>query len=133
MAIFRGPPNPRPKPLLRPKEKSMSSTMFLIMMDEKEWETLNADQLPRRVPMKFMAQFRVRIMKTHDQTIERLAERGGLHPTEICAVMYDKDFFTYWGHEKVTDKQTKFAINLIVMKLNVYIEKKIREQKEETA
>ncbi len=95
--------------------------MFPIMMDEKEWENLNTDQLPRRVPMKFMAQFRVRIMKTHDQTIERLTERGGLHPTEICAAMYDKNFFTYWGNKKITDEQTKFAINMIALKLNDYI------------
>ncbi len=130
MAIFRGPPNPRPKPLLRPKEKSMSSTMsstmFPIMMDERKWETLNADQLPRQVPMKFMAQFRVRIMKTHSQTVERLAERGGMTPTEICAAMYDKGFFTYWGHKKITDEQTKFAINLIALKLNDYIREEVK-------
>jgi hypothetical protein len=101
--------------------------MFPIMMDENKWETLNDDQLPRRVPMEFMAQFRVRIMKTHDQTIERLAERGGMHPTEICAAMYDKDFYTYWGDKKITDKQTTFAINMIALKLNAYIKKKIQE------
>jgi Asp-tRNA(Asn)/Glu-tRNA(Gln) amidotransferase B subunit len=117
MTIFHGPPNPRPKPLPRPK----GNIMFKVMMDEREWKTFNTDQLPKQLPMAFMAQFRVRIMKTHNQTIERLNERGGLTPTEICAAMYDKNFFTYWGNVKITDEQTKFAINMIVMKLNNYI------------
>ena len=106
--------------------------MFKVMMDEKEWKELNTlddpFKLPRELPMKFMAQFRVRIMKTHDQTIERLSERGGLHPTEICAAMYDKNFFTYWGDKKITDEQTKFAINMIIMKLNDYNKEKVNEK-----
>ncbi len=127
MAIFRGPPNPRPKPLLRPKER----LMFKVMMDEKEWERLNTlddpYKLPRKLPMEFIKQFEERIIKTHDQTPERLNERGGLHPTEICAVIYDKNFFTYWGDKKITDEQTTFAINMIVMKLNDYIKEKADE------
>jgi hypothetical protein len=105
--------------------------MFKVMMDEREWKELNnleqPFELPRKLPMKFMAQFRIRIMKTHDQTIERLNERGGLTPTEICAAMYDKNFFEYWGYKKVTDEQTTFAINMIVMKLNDYIKEKANE------
>ncbi len=101
--------------------------MFPVMMTEKEWQELNTLEhpfkLPKELPMKFMAQFRVRIMKTHSQTIERLAERGGLAPSEICAAMYDQNFFSYWGYGKVTDKQTTFAINMIIMKLNEYNKK----------
>ena len=105
--------------------------MFPVMMDEREWKELNTLEdpfkLPKHLPMKFMAQFRVRAMKTHDQTLERLAERGGLTPTEICAVMYDKNFFDYWGYKKMTDEQTTFAINMIVMKLNEWNKKEGRD------
>jgi hypothetical protein len=44
-----------------------------------------------------------------------------MNPTEICAAIYDKNFFTYWGNKKITDEQTTFAINMITMKLNAYI------------
>ena len=123
MVIFRGPPNPRPKPLLRPK----GNIMFKVMMDEREWKTLNTDQLPKQLPMEFIKQFHIRILKTHSQTPDELTRRGGLHPTEICAAMYDKNFFTYWGDKKITDEQTTFAINMIIMKLNVYIKEKAKE------
>ena len=123
MSAFRGPPKPRPKPQPRPKEK----IMFPVMMNEREWQELNnlddPFKLPKELPMKFIKQFENRINKTHGQTPERLAERGGMTPSEICAAMYDQNFFTYWGHKKITDEQTVFAINMITMKLNEFNKK----------
>jgi hypothetical protein len=105
--------------------------MFPIMMDEREWKELNnlddPFKLPKEVPMDFVKQFHSRILKTHSQTPEELKRRGGLHPTELCAAIYDQNFFTYWGHKKITDEKTTFAINMITMKLNDYNKEKLNE------
>lgn len=39
--------------------------------------------VPRSVPWKFVERFRRQAEENHDQTLERLAERGGLSPEEM--------------------------------------------------
>jgi len=90
---------------------------FPIMMNQKEWNELNTYNVPKDLPMKFMAQFRVQVMENHYQTLERLAERGGLCPTEICAAMYNLSFHIYWGHNTITIEQKKVALRLISLQL----------------
>lgn len=40
-------------------------------------------QMPRDVPWEFAEQFRAQAERNHGQTLERLAERGGLSPEEM--------------------------------------------------
>lgn len=97
--------------------------MFPVMMKEKEWQELNnvkGFQVPRELPMEFVNQYREQIEKNHDQTVERLAERGGLHPTEFCCAMYKMDLPTYFGERPMTDEQTIFALNMISLRLNEF-------------
>jgi hypothetical protein len=95
--------------------------MFPVMMDQREWEELNYHGIPKQLPMPFVKQFEDQLKKNHDQTVERLAERGGLHPTELCCAMYGMDIYKYFGKRtKIEDAQTKFAINMIVLRLREY-------------
>ena len=48
---------------------------------------LEALDCPREVPWGFIEQYREGCMRNHDQTPERLAERGGLGPEEMNAVV----------------------------------------------
>ena len=42
------------------------------------------------VPWDFVAAHRMQIQENHSQSLERLADRGGLSPLELCvAIMYD--------------------------------------------
>lgn len=93
---------------------------FPLMMDEKEWETLNKINLPKNIPISFVKQFEKQIDNNHYQTIKRLKERGGLCPTELCACIYNIPFHTYWGYKKITSRQKQFALNMISMKLTEF-------------
>jgi len=44
-------------------------------------------ECPRVVPWEFIAERREACLRFHDQTPERLAERGGLAPEEMLAVL----------------------------------------------
>ena len=50
---------------------------------------------PRRVPWEFVEPAREQAMRNHDQTLERLAERGGLAPGELRCALDGKDL---WPH-----------------------------------
>jgi hypothetical protein len=45
---------------------------------------------PRSIPWDVIAPHEAQAQKNHSQTLERLANRGGLHPKEIVAVMLDR-------------------------------------------
>jgi hypothetical protein len=94
--------------------------MFPILMNQKEWDNTDIKKLyiPKTIPIGFVSQFEKQIYKNHGQTIERLAERGGLHPTELCAAMYGMDLYTYFGRKPLTHSQTVFSLAMITMKVN---------------
>jgi hypothetical protein len=46
--------------------------------------------LPRSIPWAAIAPHGERAVKNHDQTLERLASRGGLSPVEILMVMTER-------------------------------------------
>jgi hypothetical protein len=94
--------------------------MFPILMHQKEWDSENIKKIivPKTIPIEFVRQFQDQIYKNHGQSVERLAERGGLHPTELCAAMYGLDLYTYFGRKPMNDAQTVFSLAMIVMKLN---------------
>ena len=48
---------------------------------------LKALECPRDVPWEFIAEHEAECLNNHDQTPQRLAERGGLAPGEIVAVI----------------------------------------------
>jgi len=49
---------------------------------------------PRSVPWAFVEPFRARAQDNHDQTLERLAQRGGLCPRELWAAAHDARLFS---------------------------------------
>lgn len=56
---------------------------------------------PRDVPWALLAPHERRAILTHDQTLKRLAERGGLGLDEMAAILVDEDWWRYWrGLEK---------------------------------
>jgi hypothetical protein len=61
--------------------------------------------LPKQVPWSFVEPGRAQAERNHYQTLERLAERGGLSPSELVAVLVgveweritkDKDVIERW-------------------------------------
>jgi hypothetical protein len=54
--------------------------------------SLEARKCPRLVPWAFVAPHEERAQRNHSQSLERLAERGGLSPTELLAVVTDRDW-----------------------------------------
>ena len=56
-------------------------------------------------------------MRTHSQSLERLAERGGLSPAEAVAVLEDKSFWDRWPNA-FDDKGHEEALNSLRAKLN---------------
>lgn len=52
---------------------------------------------PRSLPFDLVEPHRAQAMKNHSQTLERLAERGGLSIAELFAVLHDRDWFDLFG------------------------------------
>lgn len=53
--------------------------------------------VPHRVPWSFVAPHEARAQKNHDQTLSRLAERGGLDLLELFCLVHDLDVFHFRG------------------------------------
>jgi len=45
---------------------------------------------PESVPWSFVEPHRAQALANHSQTLERLAERGGLAPSELHAIVHDR-------------------------------------------
>ncbi len=61
---------------------------FPIMLD---WiERRDNPDYPRSVPWRFVAPHEKQAWDNHDQSLETLARRGGLHPAEMIAVITGK-------------------------------------------
>lgn len=52
-----------------------------------------AEACPRSVPWDLVEAHAARARENHDQSLERLAERGGLSPAELYAVVHDLNWF----------------------------------------
>ena len=50
---------------------------------------------PGTVPWAAIAPFEAQAQRNHKQSLQRLADRGGLHPVEVWAVMNGKDWMGY--------------------------------------
>lgn len=70
-------------------------------MSERRFPVLNQQHcrrseqktMPRSVPWEFAERFRVRAEANHGQTLERLAERGGLAPEEMWLAAHGHGLF----------------------------------------
>lgn len=66
--------------------------------DERRFPVLNQQsrpwperlKMPRSVPWAFVEKFRAQAETNHDQTLERLAQRGGLAPEEMWLAAHGK-------------------------------------------
>ena len=56
----------------------------------KEEAEVRAAGCPRFVPWDLVAAHAEQAVKNHGQTVQRLAERGGLSPLELVAVLTDR-------------------------------------------
>lgn len=65
---------------------------------------LKALKCPRSVPWEIVAPHEAQAKKNHDQTLKRLAQRGGLSPEELVAVLDGK------GLRYVTEVLTEDAV-----------------------
>ena len=71
------------------------------MSDAKRFPVLNQQHcrpserktMPRTVPWTFVEKFRAQAEYNHDQTLEQLAERGGLAPDEMYAAAHGVGLF----------------------------------------
>lgn len=73
----------------------MSERMFPVLWPHSLRETARLRSLgcPRSVPWAMLAPHKRRAELNHSQTLERLAERGGLSPSEIVCVLQDRKLF----------------------------------------
>lgn len=55
--------------------------------DREYLAKLKALKCPRSVPWEMVAPHEVQAKRNHDQTLKRLAQRGGLAPEELVAVL----------------------------------------------
>lgn len=81
------------------------------MTVEKRFPVLNQQHchpskrktMPRSVPWAFAEKFRQQALENHEQTLEQLAERGGLAPEEMYLAAHGRKLFPY-------DVDEQFAI-----------------------
>ena len=71
---------------------------------------LKTAKCPRSIPWDKIAPFERRAQKNHDQTLERLAQRGGLAPQEILAVINDVS----WSAEPYSTMSNTEATQLLL-------------------
>jgi len=66
-----------------------STRLFPVLWqgDRARKAALEAAGCPRYIPWAFIARYEDGCLWNHDQTVQRLSERGGLAPEEILAVI----------------------------------------------
>jgi hypothetical protein len=68
----------------------MTERMFPVLLLAKERERF--PNCPMEVPWDKIALHEVQVKKNHFQSLEQLAKRGGLNPTELMCALHDHDF-----------------------------------------
>ena len=63
---------------------------FPVLLDYQERKMLVELGCPQAVPWSVVAPFQERAQLNHDQTLERLAERGGLGVSELLSLLCDQ-------------------------------------------
>ena len=70
-----------------------SERRFPVLLSQhtrEETDLLKRLGCPRSVPWSLLAPHEEQALRNHDQTLQRLAERGGLCPKEMVAVLTDR-------------------------------------------
>jgi len=65
------------------------------------------------VPWDFVAPHEAQAKRNHDQSLERLAERGGLSWLELYAVLTGRRF---WDIRSLSAEQAKIAVYALLMR-----------------
>lgn len=63
------------------------------VLDQQNCHPRDRKTMPRDVPWEFVEKFRAQAERNHDQTLERLAERGGLSPEEMWLAAHGHGLF----------------------------------------
>lgn len=69
---------------------------------------------PKSVPWKYVEKFQNRAQLNHQQTLERLAERGGLAPNQLLALLHDSPLLG----TRYQTMTTKTAVNDLIWHLS---------------
>lgn len=72
--------------------KPLSEEAFPVLWSESRanCRLLEALGCPKSVPWRLLAPHESQALRNHDQTLQRLAERGGLCPSEMVAIIEDR-------------------------------------------
>ncbi len=68
----------------------MTRSTFPILLGGREGQELVAQGCPRSLPWSVVAPYEERAQLNHDQSLERLAERGGLGPSELVSLFLNE-------------------------------------------
>lgn len=63
---------------------------FPVLRSQSELSREITSRWPSSIPWSFVEKFRERAENNHDQSLERLAERGGLAPEELWLAAHDQ-------------------------------------------
>lgn len=74
-------------------ERAPDDKRFPVLYQGRALLDVHRPDDPDSIPWSLIEPHRKRAMRNHDQTLERLAERGGLSPKEIMCVLEDRDWF----------------------------------------
>jgi len=79
----------------------------------RTWHSEGAPH-PEWIPWELLAPHEAQAINNHAQTLERLAERGGLDVCEAVAIIEDMRFMDRWGIGKNNGRdQTREAIEIL--------------------
>lgn len=72
--------------------RAMGDKTFPLMWPHRREEIATYERLgcPRSVPWDIVEPHEEQAQKNHGQTLQRLAERGGLSPAELVALLQDR-------------------------------------------
>ena len=76
---------------------------FPIMLMADPWHELPVQE--NAIPWEIIASHEAQAHRNHGQTLQRLAERGGLSPCEAVAIIEDKDYRTRWPYNIMSAEQ----------------------------
>lgn len=88
--------------------------LFPVLLDRSH--RLTYLTCPRTVPWSFVEPLRAMALKVHDQTLERLAERGGLDPVELWGLANNVNVF----RASATTPSLESAVQWLISALKAY-------------
>lgn len=71
----------------------MSDIKRFPVLNQQSCRAADRKTMPRSVPWSFVEKFREQAETNHDQTLERLAQRGGLAPEEMWLAAHGHRLF----------------------------------------